>query len=538
MPTNLSYSVTTSSLSNEMSVFDAKIPALTAAEDKALKREAIRNGGKAATPLLKSWLHYYATPSTTPARGPEYHARKRDELRARVAARQARVKALMDLRRRAVEASVRRWPRPPCHPHGKGNLQRDEIRRREQEARQRDKAVMEECATAAHIEHLMALRTRAYDFPTPMLDLDVYTQIALLADLPTLLSLTRAHRDLDQLPQTSGYLPWYTYYHCLFVNACSPPRKIKSLIFEDTRIDVRVPEQQWSFVMLHMPNLKHLLVTQYIPLAPDIIPHLPFSLAFFGSRCRVVRAWGDLIASQTDLEELALDSDLFVAVPTLPQLRTVKARPADVARLAQYHELVHVWLWSGTPLSGDADLKRADLEHFSASPSRLVTIRLGSEQLLLLLNAAPALLPTVQHIALDEDDEWFWFGLRPKAVTEMVLGVGAALDDRFPNLKSLTLVSDTYPDRRHMADVGRRLIAEKGMPSAAHYLRILTVTMAGLVFSRVLAPLCTAPLLSTFHFCAHDGCITFTNWRCVDEEFDWAEFSAHAPWDFDPAYTS
>ncbi|KAJ7719358.1 hypothetical protein DFH07DRAFT_784673 [Mycena maculata] len=44
--------------------------------------------------------------------------------------------------------------------------------------------------------------------------------------------------------------------------------------------------------------------------------------------------------------------------------------------------------------------------------------------------------------------------------------------------------------------------------------------MPGLIFLCALALLCMAPLLSTFHFCAFDGCITLKNWRRADKEYN------------------
>ncbi|KAJ7750132.1 hypothetical protein DFH07DRAFT_775260 [Mycena maculata] len=57
---------------------------------------------------------------------------------------------IMDLRRCALEASVRKWPRPRCRKHNKENQPRDEVRFREQEKAAKE-AAREECVARAGI---------------------------------------------------------------------------------------------------------------------------------------------------------------------------------------------------------------------------------------------------------------------------------------------------------------------------------------------------------------------------------------------------
>ncbi|KAJ7019535.1 hypothetical protein C8F04DRAFT_1276135 [Mycena alexandri] len=122
-----------------MDLFRPENPALTASEDKALKREAIRKHGKPDTPRLEQWLAHYKTPrraelyarvaarqkqrhgvdlvsreSLTPR--PNQPSKRRAELYARVAARKKRIDDLLELRARAIANSLRRPIPPPCHP--------------------------------------------------------------------------------------------------------------------------------------------------------------------------------------------------------------------------------------------------------------------------------------------------------------------------------------------------------------------------------------------------------------------------------------
>ncbi|KAJ7713968.1 hypothetical protein DFH07DRAFT_785846 [Mycena maculata] len=260
-----------------------------------------------------------------------------------------------------------------------------------------------------------------------------------------------------------------------------------------------------------MINLKHLVIAEYLPLSRDLIPRLPFRLTYFGARCALGDAWAEFVHSQKDLEELALDDDMITRLPALPRLRTLKATPSDAARFAESYLLHDLWLWAGSPYPGGAILKERDLSRFSRSPAHLQTIRLGAGQLVLLMKEAPALLSRLQHIVFDEDDEWLFFGDGGRLVPERILAAGALLDARFPDLKSIMLVSET--DSHNVSQV---LIANKG-----------------LVFSRALSSLCTVPLLHTFHFCAYDGCLTSKNWRQEDEIFHYEAWEEHGAWDLD-----
>ncbi|KAJ7719359.1 hypothetical protein DFH07DRAFT_784675 [Mycena maculata] len=137
-----------------MSALADLIPFLTGTQDKALKKEAIQKGGRADTPLLKAWLNHYEAQATTAAgSAPDFHERKWAALRARVATRKACLDALMDLCRRVLKESARKWPRPRCHMHHKENQCQDQVRLRQQE-----EAAHEQKARATRVEHLMALQ--------------------------------------------------------------------------------------------------------------------------------------------------------------------------------------------------------------------------------------------------------------------------------------------------------------------------------------------------------------------------------------------
>ncbi|KAJ7774530.1 hypothetical protein DFH07DRAFT_767228 [Mycena maculata] len=414
----------------------------------------MKTGGRADTPLMRSWLEHYGAapaPTTPQKRGPGYHQRRCAELMAHVAARKSRVTALMDLRRHCVEKSAHRWPLPSCHLNHQENQKSKAFKENQKlnEIKLREKQVEEEEREAAE------------------------ARVAFLVGWPPTLNR-------------------------------SEPVKMDRYLIDAPRIsplDVR----EWRAALLGMSNLKQLVVAKQVPFAVTWIAELPFVLDSFGSAGSLTGAWAEMLR-QSDVKELSLNGELFAQLPTLPRLHTIKVRPADVARFAETHEVLDVWLWSGSPYSGEAILQETDLCRFAQSPARLHSICLGAKQILQLLAAAPALLTGLQHIALDKDEKWFLFGLGTRRLPAVLYKLGLALDGRFPDLKSLMLAAELSP-----GDLSCLLIADKG-----------------LVFSRILSRLCSAPLLRTFHFCAYDSCITLTKWGQVDEELhvaDWAEHS-------------
>ncbi|KAJ7762071.1 hypothetical protein DFH07DRAFT_957074 [Mycena maculata] len=120
-------------------------------------------------------------------------------------------------------------------------------------------------------------------------------------------------------------------------------------------------------------------------------------------------------------------------------------------------------------------------------------------------------LSAVEHVILDEDDDWWSFGFLLTPIPNRLRLVATGLDTRFPVLKTLMFVPEMNP-----FDIGSRLIAD-----------------IGLLFSRSLKPLCTAPQLRTFHFCAYDGCLTLENWGRADEELHVADWKEHSVWDLE-----
>ncbi|KAJ7784909.1 hypothetical protein DFH07DRAFT_763522 [Mycena maculata] len=280
----------------------------------------------------------------------------------------------------------------------------------------------------------------------------------------------------------------YGLIHSLLCNVNLPPM-VKSLVFDEGEFRPHLDETEW--------------------------------LKFFGARTTIMRPWTGLLAVEPDLEELALNSQLFITPPELPQLRAIKARAADVAHFLECKDLiVDVWLAPQPLFPGESGLTSADLRRFSVSPSRLKNVRLGASQFLDIFKVAPDLLTSVHYIILDECNEWHHFCFGEQLPAGIVLETAALLNERFLNLETLMLVSESAPRTPGGAS------PTKVCNSRSDSVPVPDVAPA-LVFSRVLSPLCRAPRLRTYHFCAFNHCVTFNNWGQVDEEVDVHEWEDH-----------
>ncbi|KAJ7775937.1 hypothetical protein DFH07DRAFT_766879 [Mycena maculata] len=316
-----------------------------------------------------------------------------------------------------------------------------------------------------------------------MLPPEMYLEIALQSDLATLLCLTHLNKSFDGLIRPFIYRDIVVsrrakkLVRALGDNDALVPM-IVSLVFDYTGRRVHLPESEWNRALLRMCNLKHLVISQGVPLARETVLRLPFRLTGFGARCTVVGAWAELVASQTTLEILFLEAG-FVApeMPILPRLASLRAKPAELC---------------------------------------------------LLLSEAPVVLSTVEHIAIDEEDDWWSFGYLPTAMPNRLWGVGAGLDTRFPQLRTLMFVSEMNPE-----DIGNRCIWGSQPWGLAPQRDSRLVADIGLMFARALRPLCTAPRLRTFHFCAFDGCLTLKKWGGIDEELCVADWEEHSIWDLE-----
>lgn len=74
-----------------------------------------------------------------------------------------------------------------------------------------------------------------------------------------------------------------------------------------------------------------------------------------------------------------------------------------------------------------------------------------------------------------------------------MIAVASALDHRFTDLKTLLLLC---------------IVASEAFP--------LTPLSKSEAFATAMSKLCTAPVLRTFHFCTHEGCVTHHNWGMED----------------------
>jgi hypothetical protein len=67
----------------------------------------------------------------------------------------------MNLRAQAIKASAHKWPRPRCHPHHPDNLEREQNKRREEEALKKVQQEQARAAAKVRVDHLDNLRAKA-----------------------------------------------------------------------------------------------------------------------------------------------------------------------------------------------------------------------------------------------------------------------------------------------------------------------------------------------------------------------------------------
>ncbi|KAJ7847992.1 hypothetical protein B0H14DRAFT_2583213 [Mycena olivaceomarginata] len=259
---------------------------------------------------------------------------------------------------------------------------------------------------------------------------------------------------------------------------------------------------EWTLVLPALVNLRHLGITPGIPLPQDVIHRLPFRLTIFSALCEVGGTWAELVASQPGLHSVYVDSDFWGDVPgpnQLPNIESLKARPRDVARFAEIHALVNLWIFTGTPLATQV-LTPSQLSQFAVSPSQLSGLRISAPDFLLLFDAAPDLVLMLRHLVLDEDLSWSGFTLDAGEETLLdstIAKVAAVLDGQFLHLLSVLLVcSGSARDRAE-----RRPLLLCDAPC----------------FQKIFAANCRARGVRTFLFYARDGYARWTNWG-LDEE--------------------
>ncbi|KAJ7863781.1 hypothetical protein B0H14DRAFT_2574721 [Mycena olivaceomarginata] len=452
---------------------------LSSTQDKALKKEALRCIEDSHRPVpgeLHIWLDYHGA-SAPAIRDRQSHESVRATIVARVTARAAAKKARKDcvahlenLRKRAIEASARKWPRARCHPqHPENQLYRLKQRREEEARIQKEKErehAENRAAAAARVAHLEALRsvlrihltcadprTILCDYSRvfkrlsigsfsqsgnapqphghshlttmacggfclmPPLSFSIYVEVALFCGVATRLSLLRLTKSLNVILRHLLYrnitvqgTSARKLVHSLANNPLLPPI-VETLLFEDVSTHVNLEE--WTRVLPQLVNLWCLGIAPNIPLPQQAIPRITFRLTCFQAICSVAGAWRDFIASQSILDEIYLNSFFWGDVPgpqQLPHLRSLKGHPQDLVNFAAVHSLVDIWVFTGVPLHTHV-FSPSDLEKLAASPSRLFTIRISALDFLAVLEAAPALLMMLRHLVIDEDLSWSNFTL-------------------------------------------------------------------------------------------------------------------------------
>ncbi|KAJ7922578.1 hypothetical protein B0H13DRAFT_1865756, partial [Mycena leptocephala] len=231
-------------------------PALTDAQDKAFKLEAMYLDGRAPGPTLQAWIESYVVP---PPRNPRV-IKHTTNAAAQSSPRRRRVDALMVMRARALESARRRWPQPRClsKDHEKENRTRQMEEKATREAAKAKKAAREaeaeRAAAAARVATLMQMRA----------------------------TWEGSRREI------SGISPDYLR-PCRFSGVAR--------------------------VLPQLTNLRKFVTAHHVPLEEEVVPNITFRLHSFTSFSAVIGPWITFIAMQTELQELILHSDFLAPAP-------------------------------------------------------------------------------------------------------------------------------------------------------------------------------------------------------------------------------
>ncbi|KAJ7182439.1 hypothetical protein C8R43DRAFT_940594 [Mycena crocata] len=443
----------------------------SATQTKLLKAEALNLGESPAPPELEGWLKECRWPAIPPApHGPGFYERKR----AQLIVKKQRVDTLMEIRAKAVARRARRWPRL---------YQCAEMEEEERRAAHKLRQIEKENVRAGAV----------YQAEREAAD----ARVAYAMELRAAGAASKGCRKLS-----SGLV------RSLAANPRFPPL-VKSLHFLNS-LCARVDHAPWEVALSAMSNLAVLIIAHHVPMDRSMLPRITFRLRSFAATCTIYGAWADFIAQQPELQQVDFEADFLADAPKLPQLRSVKVGPQDIAKFASCHALEDMWIVQNSFWS-TRELKTRDVQRLSQSPTRLLTLRILPAVMLTLIRGAPQVLTTLRHLVLDEDLTW----TRVKTVTpQRLIQLATALDHRTPALRSLTLVcAQDEMIRGHLPPLEEEL---------------------GDVISHDMAAVCTAPLLRTFHFCAEDECTTWRNWGLACQELSRADVEDHGAWHLEP----
>ncbi|KAJ7256712.1 hypothetical protein C8J57DRAFT_1517350 [Mycena rebaudengoi] len=162
---------------------------------------------------------------------------------------------------------------------------------------------------------------------------------------------------------------------------------------------------EWESVLHQMRNLKNLGMSKYVELTDVGRQGITFRLTHFTAFEDLVASWSALLQTQPHIVHLELDLTISDPAPVLPALKTLIARSGPAAEMLEKNSITELILSQpDTDLRGISDTA---LEVFSRAQPGLVTLRLGSGELLALANL-PNLCLGIVHLIVDADRTWVW----------------------------------------------------------------------------------------------------------------------------------
>ncbi|KAJ7248074.1 hypothetical protein C8J57DRAFT_1240584 [Mycena rebaudengoi] len=220
--------------------------------------------------------------------------------------------------------------------------------------------------------------------------------------------------------------------------------KVRSLELLPIHTPHRLEGPEWELVLHEMKNLKNLGVSEYVELTDVGRQGITFRLTHFTAFDNLVASWSALLPTQSHIVHLELDLTVSGPAPVLPALKTLIARSGPAAEMLEKNSITELILSQpDTDLRGISDTA---LDVFSRAQPGLVTLRLGSGELLALMSL-PSFCVGIVHLIVDADRTWVW----DKQLRTLRSALSKLKKKNMPALRTLRLVAwDRQPSAKNL----------------------------------------------------------------------------------------
>ncbi|KAJ7232567.1 hypothetical protein C8J57DRAFT_1533042 [Mycena rebaudengoi] len=220
--------------------------------------------------------------------------------------------------------------------------------------------------------------------------------------------------------------------------------KVRSLEILPINTPQRVEGPAWESVLHQMRHLKNLGVSEHVELTDIGQQGISFQLTHFTAFDNLVVPWSAFLQTQPQIVHLELDLTVSGPTPVLPALQTLIARSGTAAEMLEQNTITELILSQpDTDLRGISDTA---LDVFSRAQPGLITLRLGSGELLA-LTSIPNFLLSVVHLVIDADRTWVW----DKQLRTLRSALSKLKKKNTPALRNLRLVAwDRQPSAKNV----------------------------------------------------------------------------------------